>query len=112
MEQETNPKVKTKYWYMLFVLGILVTITWIAVFSLRPDYKLHVNFYDVGQGDAIFIETMAGNQILIDGGPDSSVLQKLGKDLPFYDRSLDLVILTHPHADHIAWPIQQRLGLR
>jgi len=107
MEQETNPKVKTKYWYLLFVFAVITILVWIAVFSLRPDYKLHVNFYDVGQGDAIFIETMAGNQILIDGGPDSSILQKLGKDLPFYDRSLDLVILTHPHADHIAWPIQQ-----
>lgn len=93
-------KVKKIYWQLLIILGVLTALTWLAYFSLRPDYKLHVNFYDVGQGDSIFIETYQGNQILIDGGPDLSVLQKLGRDLPFYDRTIDLIILTHPHADH------------
>jgi len=85
---------------------MLTLLVWLAYFSLRPDYKLHVNFYDVGQGDSIFIETYLGNQILIDGGPDSTVLQKLGTDLPFYDRTIDLVILTHLHADHTAGLIE------
>lgn len=62
---------------------------------------LQVTFFDVGQGDVTLIQTPSHQQILIDGGPDTSVVAKLGKALPFYDRSIDLVILTHPHADHL-----------
>ena len=62
---------------------------------------LEVNFFDVGQGDSAFIET-AGYQILVDGGPDQSVLEKLSREIPFWDRDIDLVILTHPENDHMA----------
>ncbi|HEX9721786.1 MAG TPA: MBL fold metallo-hydrolase [Candidatus Paceibacterota bacterium] len=62
---------------------------------------MQVTFFDVGQGDAIFIETKQGHQILIDGGPNNAVVEKLGQALPFADKSLDLVVLTHPDADHI-----------
>jgi len=85
------------------VLGILflaVILVWTAVFY-HSDSKLRVKFLDVGQGDSIFIKTPKNQKILIDGGPDSTVLEKLGENLPFYDRTLDLVILTHPHADHL-----------
>jgi len=50
----------------------------------------------------LFIETPQGHQILIDGGPDDTILEKLGSVLPFWDRDIDLVILTHPDKDHIA----------
>lgn len=60
-----------------------------------------VHFFDIGQGDAIFIESPSGNQILIDGGPDNAILAKLGGVMPFWDHSLDAVILSHPHADHL-----------
>ena len=50
----------------------------------------------------VFIETPNGNQILIDGGPNDRILGKLGRTLPFWDRSIDLVILTHPEKDHLA----------
>lgn len=76
----------------------------LALFVWRslPDGRLHVVFFDVGQGDAIFIQTPSGRQVLIDGGPDPSVvLSRLGRRMPFWDRSLDLVVLTHPDADHI-----------
>ena len=63
---------------------------------------LTVTFFDVGQGDAIFIETPQGHQMLIDGGPDNAVLEKLGSVMPFWDRDIDLVILTHPDKDHVA----------
>jgi len=91
-----------------FVLGVLVVLfslnilAWIVVFDLAKPQFLEVNFFDVGQGDAIFIETPKRQQILIDGGPDSKILEKLGKEMPFYDRSIDLVILTHPERDHLA----------
>src|SRR3989344_4613289 len=65
------------------------------------DNKLHIVICNVGQGDAIFITTPSQAQILIDGGPDKSVLDCLGRHMPFWDRSLDAVILTHPHADHL-----------
>jgi len=60
-----------------------------------------VVFFDIGQGDSALIRTAAGEDILIDGGPDKTVLEKLGNELPFYDRTIELMVLTHPHADHV-----------
>jgi competence protein ComEC len=62
---------------------------------------LRVYFFDVGQGDSIFIRTPEGKDVLIDGGPDGTVLERLGETLPYWDRQIDLMVLTHPHADHI-----------
>lgn len=71
-----------------------------AVFASDVD-GLTVAFLDVGQGDAIYIETPDGVQVLIDGGPDSGVVRELAKQLPFYDRDLDVVLATHSDKDHI-----------
>lgn len=87
---------------VLVVLATLAAIIWYAVFYFEARQNLLVTFFDVGQGDAIFIEIPNGNQILIDGGPDDSVLAKLGERMPFWDRTIDLVILTHPEKDHIS----------
>ncbi len=66
-----------------------------------PDAKLHVSFLDVGQGDAVLIQ-QGSRQILVDGGPSGTALShELGRKMPFWDRTIDLVILTHPHADHL-----------
>ena len=81
----------------LIVSNILI---WSFFFSL-PDHKLHLKVYDVGQGDAIFIRSAGGFRILVDGGPSNQVVEYLGDDLPFYSKSIDLVILTHPQADHL-----------
>jgi len=62
---------------------------------------LRVYYLNVGQGDAIYIRTPSGSDILIDGGPDSSILNELGAVMPFWDRQIDLMILTHPHSDHV-----------
>ena len=72
----------------------------------KKDGLLKIYFFDVGQGDAIFIEAPNGNQVLIDGGPDNAVLQKLGETMPFYDKSIDMVILTHSDAAHLAGLIE------
>ncbi|RJP45873.1 MAG: MBL fold metallo-hydrolase [Armatimonadetes bacterium] len=64
------------------------------------DGKLRVVFCDVGQGDAVFIRTAEGVDILVDGGPDSKVLGCLSSHMPFWDRDLELVFLTHPDSDH------------
>lgn len=87
-------------------LVIAAALVWLAVFYLGNRNYLTVAFLDVGQGDAIFIETPSGNQILIDGGPNKKVLSELSMVMPFYDRSIDAVILTHPHQDHIGGVIE------
>ena len=88
---------------ILFGLNILA---WLAVYDLNKPQLLEVNFFDVGQGEAIFIETPSRHQILIDGGPSSLILEKLAESLPFWDRTIDLIILTHPEHDHLAGLIE------
>lgn len=94
---------------ILIIFGFLLAINilaWVAVYELSQPRHLEVNFFDIGQGDATFIETPARHQILIDGGPSSEVLEKLAGEMPFYDRSIDLIILTHPEHDHLAGLIE------
>ncbi|MBP9772012.1 MAG: MBL fold metallo-hydrolase [Candidatus Pacebacteria bacterium] len=67
----------------------------------RAPNVLTVAFLDIGQGDAIYIESPTGKQVLIDGGIDRSILSKLARVMPLFDRSLDVVIGTHPDKDHI-----------
>lgn len=88
-------------------LSILLVIilgnigVWSFVTAEEDGDVVKVYFLDVGQGDAIFIEAPGGKQMLIDGGRDQSVLSELGKVMPFWDRSIDIVLATHPDADHI-----------
>jgi len=82
----------------LFIFTALAVVTiWLSVFTTDSD--LHVIACDVGQGDAILIQEKS-NQILIDGGPNSKVLDCLGNYMPFWDKQIELIILTHPQADH------------
>ncbi|MCL5110944.1 MAG: ComEC/Rec2 family competence protein [Chloroflexi bacterium] len=75
----------------------------LGVFSLPDDGELRASVLDVGQGDAILIESPAGYRVLVDGGPDGvAILNALGRRLPYWDKSLDLVVLTHGHDDHTA----------
>ena len=71
-----------------------------GLYELPPE-RLRVSFLDVGQGDAILIQTPEGHNVLIDGGPGSKVLEELSDTLPFLHRKIDFMILTHPHSDHI-----------
>jgi len=84
----------------LGLLFLVTLIVWYAIFA-ESRQGLKVYFLDVGQGDAIFIQASNGNQILIDAGPNKQVLRKLSKVMPFYDRSIDIVIESHPDSDHI-----------
>jgi len=95
--------------YKKLVIGIIAilfcfnVLAWIAIFQIGVARQfLKVVFFDVGQGDSIFIETPKKTQVLIDGGPSGKVVEKLGNELPFFDRSIDLVIATHPDSDHIS----------
>jgi len=87
--------------WLVLPLLIAAILVW-AVALTSPDDKLHVTFLDVGQGDAILIQAPSGKDILIDGGPDFQKINlELSEKLPFWDRTIDLVVCTQPQADHI-----------
>jgi competence protein ComEC len=90
-------------WLAFSVIVVMVLLTaWLVVMAGQADSdRLRVSFLDVGQGDATLIETPSGNQVLIDGGAANRVSQPLARALPFYDRSLDMVIASHGDGDHI-----------
>jgi len=91
----------TQKWTLLGIVFVVVALSWVAVFASANSGRLEVHFFDVGQGDAIFIEMPDGRQILIDGGPNDKVVEKLNKYMPFWDRSIDIIIATHADADHL-----------
>ena len=81
-------------------LLVIATLVWLAAATM-PDDRLQVSFLDVGQGDAILIQK-GTQQILVDGGPSPQAIGlELGKKMPFWDRTIDLIVLTHPQADHL-----------
>ncbi len=81
-------------------IGFAFLLLILCIASLG-DGLLHLSYLDVGQGDAILIRTPAMEYILIDGGPDGRVLQEISTVMPFYERTIDLLVLSHPHADHV-----------
>ncbi|MBI2048760.1 MAG: MBL fold metallo-hydrolase [Parcubacteria group bacterium] len=88
-------------WGAIIACALAAVLVWTPLLA-HSRGVLTVHFLDVGQGDAIFIESPTGVQILIDGGRDRSVLRELGEVMPWYDRTIDVMIPTHPDADHIA----------
>lgn len=90
-----------KYLFFTFISLLALGAIFFYQESKFNDNKLHLVFCNVGQGDGIYIRTPKGNDILIDGGPNETILNCLNNNMPFWDRDLELVILTHPHADHI-----------
>lgn len=96
MDTNRNVVVASVVGLILIVLAVTTSHA-----SDQSDGLLHVSFLDVGQGDSILIQAPNGNQVLVDGGKPGSVLSELGRVLPFYDRTIDVIVATHPHADHI-----------
>lgn len=96
---DVNWKLKAKLVILILLFAALLS----SILSLyrAQNRKLTVAFLDIGQGDAIFIESPTGNQVLLDAGPGKSVLRELSQVMPFYDRSIDIAIASHPDADHI-----------
>lgn len=86
---------------LVFLILVSVGIqTTVAGTGFDQQDRVVVWVFDVGQGDAIFIDAPDA-QILIDGGPGDEILEKLSAVMPFWDRHIDLIINTHPHADHV-----------
>lgn len=87
---------------ILILFAIATAAIWHINFTEKSRDELTVAFLNVGQGEAIFVESATGQQILVDSGPDGKVLQELGKVMPWYDKSIDAIIITNPDKDHIA----------
>lgn len=97
---------KTVSWWLVGLAVSLAALSWTAALSL-PDQQLHVAFVDVGQGDGAFITTPGGRQIVVDGGADPlAMVRALAARMPPGDRTVDVVVLTHPHADHVGGLIE------
>lgn len=91
-----------KLFFASLILVILLSLLVYFFWRQQGRSNLEVTFLDVGQGDAILIETPFGQNILIDGGPDGKIIKRLSEELPWWDRKIDLMILTHPHSDHVS----------
>ncbi len=90
----------------ILLFGVVAIILPYFVWSFVPASEktpglLYVAFLDVGQGDSIFIESPSGTQVLIDGGATEGVLRALSREMSFFDRTIDMVVATHPDQDHI-----------
>ncbi len=91
-----------KYGLLVFTFLLLCSVIYIFYLDSRSGERLlTVAVLNVGQGDAIFIESPTGVQILIDAGPPRKILSELSRIMPAFDRSIDAVIATHPDQDHI-----------
>ncbi len=91
-----------KYAIFWLALCLLVFTTWVLYLSFKQSSgELTVALLDVGQGDAIFIESPTGTQLLVDGGPPRKVIGKLSKLMSPLDRRIDAIVITNPDQDHI-----------
>lgn len=86
---------------VIAVLALTAVLIWCAVIREDRGGRMTVSFLNIGQGDAIFIDAPSGRQVLIDGGRNRAVLRELSQVMPWWDRTIDIVIGTHPDLDHI-----------
>ncbi|MFA5095590.1 MAG: ComEC/Rec2 family competence protein [Candidatus Paceibacterota bacterium] len=92
-----------KYWLPFFIFLLLVANIFIFYLDWQNSHRgLTFAMLDVGQGDALFIESPTGTQILIDGGPPKKILSQLSRIMSPFDRNIDAFVITNPDADHIA----------
>ncbi|MEK7588515.1 MAG: ComEC/Rec2 family competence protein [Patescibacteria group bacterium] len=92
-----------KHGLVLMVLVLIFCNSIIFYIDFKySNRKLTFVMMNVGQGDALFIESPTGTQIIVDGGPGKNILKELPKFMPFWDRSIDAVVITNPDKDHIS----------
>ena len=91
-----------KYYRLAIMVTLLVAVIfiWQAVWQQMPGLTMTVAFLNIGQGDSIYIESPTHEQLIIDGGPDGSLLSEIGKIMPWYDHSIDAIMITNPDVDH------------
>ncbi len=86
---------------ILSTLFLVNLIAWGVVYEMSFCNGMEVVFFDVGQGDATLIKTPEGHKILVDGGPGFIIKERIAKEIPFWERRIDLIILSHAHSDHL-----------
>lgn len=97
-----RPSKLTAQYVALGTFLLINIFIWSAELRIDRHGMLTVAFLDIGQGDSIYIEAPNGNQMIIDGGPSSGAeLRALGHVMPFWDRSINMVLATHPDQDHV-----------
>jgi len=94
------PKAKTS-WVITGMVLVFFSLLVFREWHLMPDGKLHLEILSVGQGDSTLITMPGGQKILVDGGPDWTALAEVGRKSPFFDRQIDLLVLSHPNVDHM-----------
>ena len=87
-------------WYLLGFLLIISALLWHSAIRENRNGLLTVTFLNIGQGDAIFIESPTGTQVIFDGGPDKSLMREISAVLPWYDRHIDMLVNTNSDKDH------------
>jgi competence protein ComEC len=96
---------KLHSYLVLIAVALLLAATVGIVLLVIPTFApphLTVSILDIGQGDSIFIQSPTGRQVLVDGGPSGIVLRRLGEIMPWHDRSIDMIVATHPDSDHVS----------
>ncbi len=87
-------------WYILFLLALLSIVLWGVILHENRHGILTFAVLDIGQGDALYIESPTGTQVLVDGGPDKNLTKEIRAVLPWYDRHIDMLVVTNPDQDH------------
>ena len=103
-EKKQNTKLFFESYGKVFCVMLLLSVSLCSVVllsSLSQPRKLRVSFLDIGQGDAILIQTPSGKKMLIDGGPSDSVLTRIGEVTNYFTTNIDVLEETHPDADHV-----------
>lgn len=101
MEAENRKKQRWVKWAVLGLASANLFV-WLAITDGTSRKTAEIWFFDVGQGDAALVQMPGGVQIIIDGGPSDAILEKLGRVMPFYDREIDWLVLSHTDRDHLS----------
>ncbi len=87
-------------WYFLLGLIVLSIVLWSAILHENRNGILKFTVLNIGQGDSLFIESPTGIQVVVDGGPDKALMKEIAKVMPWYDRHIDMIVVTNPDLDH------------
>ena len=87
-------------WYLFGVLVILSVVLWSAEMRENRRGVLTFAVLNIGQGDALYIESPTGTQVLVDGGPNKNLMKEIPHFLSWYDRHIDMLVVTNPDKDH------------
>ncbi len=90
-----------RLWLTIATIELVLLLLCAREIARGPDGRTHLSLLDVGQGDALLLTSPSGKQVLVDGGPDAAVVTQLPERMPLLDRTIELLVLTHPDLDHV-----------